>query len=54
VVIPVVKMFLNDPNPYVRYNAANDLFIVGETDGYATLLALVEASNRIEGIENDV
>ncbi len=53
-VIPVLKSFLNDPNPYVRYLAGQNLLIVGDNSGAAALLALVQSNDPIEGIGNDV
>jgi HEAT repeat protein len=50
-VIPALKGFLNDPDPYVRLNAAHDLFIVGDQSGYDTLLALVQSKDPIPGLE---
>jgi HEAT repeat protein len=49
--IPALKALLSDPDPYVRLNAANDLFIVGDQSGYDTLLALVQAQDPIHGLE---
>jgi HEAT repeat protein len=50
-VVPALKSFLNNQDPFVRYLAAQDLFIVGDNSGYSTLLALVQASDPIPGIE---
>jgi HEAT repeat protein len=49
--IPALKSFLNDPDPYVRLNAAHDLFIVGDQSGYDALLALVQAKDPIPGLD---
>lgn len=53
-VIPALKAFLDDPSPYVRYNAAKALFTVGDQSGQSTLLALVQATDPIYGIGQDV
>jgi hypothetical protein len=52
--IPAIKEYLNDTNPFVRYNAAQALFTAGDQSGYSTLLALVQAADPIDGIEQDV
>lgn len=48
--IPLLKTYLNDPNPYVRLSVANDLFIVGDNSGYSALLALVQEKTAIPGL----
>ena len=53
-VIPTLKGFLNNQDPFVRYLAAETLFKVGDQSGYSTLLALVQSSDPIEGIGQDV
>jgi HEAT repeat protein len=53
-VIPVLRGFLYDSNPFVRYLAAQDLLTVGDNGGYSVLLALVQSSTRIDGIGADV
>jgi hypothetical protein len=49
-VIPVLKRFLDDPNPFVRYLSAQDLLIIGDNSGYSALLALVQSDSPIDGI----
>ncbi len=53
-VIPALKPFLNNPNPFVRYLAAQDLLIVGDNSGYSALISLVQSNSPIDGIGNDV
>ena len=53
-VISALKDVLGDSNPFVRYLAAEYLFIVGDQSGYDTLLALVQANMPINGIGVDV
>jgi HEAT repeat protein len=50
-VVPALNGFLNHPDPYVRLNAAHDLFIVGDQSGYNALLALVKTKDPIPGLE---
>lgn len=52
--IPALKTFLNNPDPFVRYSAGEALLTVGDQSGYPALLALVQASDPIEGIGQDV
>jgi hypothetical protein len=52
--IPALGGFLNDPNPYVRYMAANDLFIIGSHDGYDTLVDLVKSDMAYKAEGQDV
>lgn len=53
-VIPVIEAYLKNPDPYVRYLAAQSLFTVGDQSGYQTLLDLVESKAPIEGLGEDV
>ena len=53
-VIPVLKGFLNYPDPFVRYLSAQDLMITGDNSAYATLLALIQSNAPIAGIGTDV
>jgi HEAT repeat protein len=53
-VIPALRAFLNDPNPYVRFLAGQNLLVVGDNSGDAALLALVQSNDPIEGIGEDV
>jgi len=46
-VIPTLKEFLNNPDPFVRYHVAETLFKVGDQSGYSTLLALVQSPTPI-------
>ena len=50
-VIPVLKGYLNDSDPFVRYLAAQDFFIMGDNEGYSTLLGLVQSNAPLEGLE---
>jgi hypothetical protein len=53
-VTPLLKGYLNNPDPFVRLNAANDLTIMGDTGGEETLIALAKESSAIAGIGQDV
>jgi HEAT repeat protein len=53
-VVPTLKGFLSNDDPFVRFVAAQSLFKVGDQSGYATLLALVQSNTPIEGIGQDV
>lgn len=53
-IIPILKGFLSDPDPFVRLNAASDLFIVGDQGGAEALIALVREPAPISGIGKDV
>jgi hypothetical protein len=53
-VAPILRDYLNDPDPFVRLSAAEDLTIMGDTGGEETLIALVKESNAIAGIGQDV
>lgn len=46
-VIPTLKEFLNNPDPFVRYHVAETLFKVGDQSGYSTLLAFVQSPTPI-------
>jgi HEAT repeat protein len=53
-IVPILKGYLNDPDPFVRLNAAQDLLIAGDLSGVDTLTALVKAAAPISGIGKDV
>lgn len=53
-VVPILKGYLNDPDPFVRLNAAQDLLIAGDPSGVDALTALVKAPAPISGIGKDV
>lgn len=53
-VVPTLKEFLNNQDPFVRYLAGETLFKVGDQSGYAILLALVQSGAPIEGIAQDL
>lgn len=53
-VVPALQTYLKDPDPYVRYLAAQSLFTVGDESGYQTLLDLVKSDVPIEGLGKDV
>jgi hypothetical protein len=49
-----LKSFLSHANPLVRFEAAKGLYVIGETTGYETLLALVRAPNPLGVGEADL
>ncbi len=46
-IIPTLKGFLSDPDPFVRYLAGETLLKVGDQSGSSTLLALVQSPNPV-------
>ncbi len=46
-VIPALKTFLPHEDPFVRFQAANALYTVGDKSGYQTLLDLVRAPDPL-------
>jgi HEAT repeat protein len=41
--IPTMQSYLSNTNPFVRYVAAEKLYLFGDQSGYSTLLALVQS-----------
>jgi HEAT repeat protein len=53
-VTAALKTFLTDPSPYVRYLAGRNFLIMGDYEGYSTLLALVQSNAALDGLSQDV
>ena len=56
--LPAIRSYLHDPDPWVRYLAAETLYTVGDQSGLATLVELVDSADRIpeplEGSNEDL
>lgn len=50
-VIPVLKGYLKDSDPFIRYLAAQDFFVMGDNEGYSTLLDMVQSKAALAGLE---
>jgi hypothetical protein len=53
-VVPVLKSFLNNADAFIRYKAAEKLFVVGDRSAYSVLLELVQLDKSVEGIGEDI
>lgn len=51
--IPAIKNFLNDPDPWVRYQAAEKLYIAGDNSGLNTLVDLMQSDNPIQDYDGN-
>jgi HEAT repeat protein len=45
--IPAIKTFLNDPDPWVRYQAAEKLYIAGDNSGFEALVDLLQTDHSL-------
>jgi hypothetical protein len=47
--IPALKSFLSSPDPWTRYEAAEDLYIAGDSSGFDVLVELLDADHPVRG-----
>lgn len=51
--IPAIRQFLNHPDPFVRFQAAEKLYIAGDQSGFAALLGIMSAPEPVLMDGND-